>query len=90
MQRFVLVTSDQNCLQWRRLNLVDPTESPKIRLLKTGTLGTFCRFFSQEKKAKTLSSLNFLESGPRKVTKSDFFGIGPDPASSEQTPNDLV
>ena len=37
------------------------------------------------KKSKTQSSLNFLRSGPRKFTKSDFW-IGPDPVSSELRP----
>ena len=37
-----------------------------------------------KEKSKTQSSLNFLQSRPRKFTKTDFFGIGPDPVSSEQ------
>ena len=41
-------------------------------------LSTFPR-----KKSKTQSSLNLLQSGPWKFTKSDFFGIGPDPVSSD-------
>ena len=35
------------------------------------------------KMSKTQSSLNFLQSGPRKFTKSNFSGIGPDSAGSE-------
>ena len=33
--------------------------------------------FSQEKLCKTQSSLNFLQSGPRKFTRSDFSGLAP-------------
>ena len=39
--------------------------------------------------SETLSSLHFLQSGPRKFTKSDFLGIGPDPASYERRKTDL-
>ena len=37
------------------------------------------------KNSKTQSSLNFLQSGPRQFTKSDFSGIGPDPAGAEKS-----
>ena len=36
------------------------------------------------KNSKTQSSLNFLQSGPRKFTKLIFFGIGPDPVNSDE------
>ena len=41
--------------------------------------------FPWKKNSKSQSSLNFLQSGPRKFTKkkSDFFGIGPNPAGSD-------
>ena len=77
----VLVTSihsilkGQNCLQWGRSNLVDPVESPKIRLLNWD-FGNILSIFPR-KNSKTQSSLNFLESGPRKFTKSDFSGLAP-------------
>ena len=50
---------------------------------QTGILGAFCQFVLG-KNSKAQSSLNFLQSGPRKFTKSDFFGIGPDLAGSER------
>ena len=52
----------------------------------TGIFGAFCQFFVGKKTAKenskTQSSLTFLQSGPRKFSKSDFFGIGLDPAGA--------
>ena len=40
--------------------------------------------FPRKNSKKTQSSLNFLQSGPRKFTNIWFFGIGPDPADSER------
>ena len=48
----------QNCLQWGRSNLVDPAESPKIRLLNRD-FGNILSVFPR-KNSKTQSSLNFL------------------------------
>ena len=45
-------------------------------LLKPGFWEHFVSV-SYEKQQNIWSSLNFLQSGPRKFTKSDFFGIGP-------------
>ena len=81
MLRVLCATFFQNCLQWGRSNLVDPAESPRIRLLNRD-LGTFLSI-SPRRNSKTLSSLNLLQSGPRKFTKSDFSGLAPDPASSD-------
>ena len=39
-------------------------------------MGAFCQFFLG-KNSKTLSSLNFLQSGPQRFTKSDFSGLAP-------------
>ena len=74
----------QNRLQWGRSNLVDPAEGPKIGLLNRDFGSIFSVFL--RKKSKTQSSLNVLQSGPRKFGKSDFFGIGPDPAGSDFDP----
>ena len=65
----------QNCLQWGRSNLVDPAEWPKICLLNRD-FGSILSVFPR-KNSKTESSLNFLQSGPRKFTKSDFSGLAP-------------
>ena len=43
---------------------------------KPGFWGAFCQFFLG-KNSKTQSSLNFLQSGSRKFTKSDFSGLAP-------------
>ena len=59
----LLVATKMNCLQWGRSNLVDPA----------GILSNF----SWEKNSKTESSLNFLQSGPPKFTKSKFSGLAP-------------
>ena len=77
------VSSCGNCLQWGggRSNLADPAEWPKIRLLNRD-FGNIFSIFPKES-SKTQSSLNFLQSGPRKFTKSDFFEIGLDLASSD-------
>ena len=48
----------QNCLQWGRSNLVDPSESPKIRLLNRD-FGNILSIIPR-KNSKTQSSLNFL------------------------------
>ena len=58
-----------------RSNLGDPAEWPKIRLLNRdfGFILSVC----PRKNSKTQSSLNFLQSGPRKVGKSDFSGLAP-------------
>ena len=48
----------------------DAAESPKIRLLNL-VLGNILSIFPR-KNSKIKSSLNFLQSGPRKFTKSDF------------------
>ena len=48
----------QNCLQWGRSNLVDPAESPKVRLLNRD-FGNILSIFPR-KNSKTQSSLNFL------------------------------
>ena len=65
----------QNRLQWGRSNLVDPAEWPKIGLLNRDS-GSILSVFPR-KNSKTESSLNFLQSGPRKFTKSDFSGLAP-------------
>ena len=52
----------QNCLQWGRSNLVDPAESPKIRLLNRD-FGNILSIFPR-KNSKTQSSLNFLSPDP--------------------------
>ena len=65
----------QNCLQWGRSNLVDPAEWPKIHLLNRDIGEHFVDF--PRKNSKTQSSPNFLQSGPRKVTKSGFSGLAP-------------
>ena len=67
--------SFQNRLQWGRSNLVNPTEWPKIGLLNRD-FGSILSVFPR-KKNKTQSSLNFLQFGPRKFTKSDFSGLAP-------------
>ena len=51
------------------------SESPKIRLLNRD-FGNILSIFPR-KNSKTQSSLNFLQSGPRKLTKSDFSGVAP-------------
>ena len=66
---------EQNRLQWGRSNLVDPAEWPKIGLLNRD-LGSILSVFPR-KNSKTQGSLNFLQSGPRKFTKSDFSGLAP-------------
>ena len=65
----------QNHLQWGRSNLVDPAEWPKIGLLNRD-FGSILSVFLG-KTANTQSSLNFLQSGPPKFTKSDFSGLAP-------------
>ena len=65
----------QNCLQWGRPILVDPTEWPRIRLLNQD-FGNMLSIFPRRNR-KTPSSLNFLQSGPWKFTKSDFSGLAP-------------
>ena len=67
----------QKCLQWGRSNLVDPAEWPKIGLLNR-SVGSILLLFPS-KARKTQSSLHFLQSGPRKFTKSDFSGLAPIP-----------
>ena len=52
-----------------------PAGSPKIRLLNRA-FGNILSIFPW-KNSKTQSSLNFLQSGPRKFTKSDFSGLAP-------------
>ena len=64
-----------NCLQWGRSNLADPAEWPKICLLNRDFGHILSNF--PRKNSKTQSSLNFLLSGPRKLTKSDFSGLAP-------------
>ena len=58
-----------------RSGLDDPAEWPKIGLLNRG-FGNILSIFPR-KNSKTQSSLNFLQSGPRKFTKSDFSGLAP-------------
>ena len=55
--------------------LVDPAEWSKIGLLNRD-FGSILSVFPR-KNSKTESSLNFLQSGPRKFTKSDFLGLAP-------------
>ena len=71
----VLGDLNQNCLQWGRSNLVDPAESPNIRLLNRDFGTTLSIFLRQN--SKTQSSLNFLQSGPWTFTKSAFLGLAP-------------
>ena len=66
---------NQNCLQWGQSNLVDPAESPKNWFTKLGFWEHFVSF-SKEKQQKT-EFTNFLQSGSRKFTKSDFSGLAP-------------
>ena len=68
-------SSNQNCLQWGRSNSVDPAVSPKIRLLNRD-FGNMLSILPREN-SKTLSSLNFLQPGPPKFTKSEFSGLAP-------------
>ena len=68
-------TLNQNCLQWGQSNLADPVESPKIRSLNWD-FGNILSIFPK-KNSKTQSSLNFLQSGSRRFTKSDFSGLAP-------------
>ena len=56
-------------------NLVDPAGWPKIGLLSRD-FGSILSVFPR-KKSKTQSSLNFLQSGPPKFSKSDFSGLAP-------------
>ena len=60
-------------MQWGRPNLVDPAEWPISGLLNQD-FGRILSVFHR-KNSKTQSSLNFLQSGPRKFTKSDFSGL---------------
>ena len=62
-------------LESGRSNLVDPAEWPKIGLLNRD-FGSILSVFPR-KNSKTQSSLNFLQSGPLKFTKSDFSGLAP-------------
>ena len=62
-------------LQWGRSSLVDPAECPKIHLLNRD-FGNILWIFPG-KTATKQSSLNLLQSGPRKFTKSDFSGLAP-------------
>ena len=71
----VLALSFQNRLQQGRSNLVDPAGWPKIGLLNWA-FGSILSVFPR-KKSKTQSSLTFLQSGPRKFSKSDFSGLAP-------------
>ena len=67
-----IIRESRNYLQCDRSNVVVvvPAEWPKMGLL-TGVLGAFGCF--PQKTAKiTQSSLNFLQSGSRTLTKSDF------------------
>ena len=59
----------------RPVQLGDPAGWPKIRLLNRD-FGSILSVFPR-KNSKTQSSLNFLQSGPRKFTKSDFSGLAP-------------
>ena len=52
-----------------------PAESPKICLLNR-VLGKLLSIFPRKKKQNT-ESLNFLQSGPPKFSKSDFSGLAP-------------
>ena len=61
------VVSDRNRLQWGRPYSVDPAEWPNIGLLNR-VFGSILSVFQE--KSKTQSSLNFLQSGPPKFTKS--------------------
>ena len=67
--------SFRTVFQQGQSNLVDPAEWPKIGFTKPDFWEHFVSF-SQEKQQNT-SSLNFLQSGPRKFTKSDFSGLAP-------------
>ena len=69
------VQNTQNRLHWGRSNLVDPAEWRKIGLLNRDFGSNLSAFL--EKNSRTQSSLNFLQSGPRKFTKSDFSGLAP-------------
>ena len=57
------------------VHLVDPAEWPEISLLNRG-FGSMLSIFLR-KSSKTRSSLNFLQSGPRKLTKPDLSGLAP-------------
>ena len=70
-----------NCLQWGRSNLVDPAGWPKIGLLNW-LWGAFCTFFLG-KTAQNTEFTKFSSVRTPEFTKSVFFGIGPDPVSSE-------
>ena len=67
----------RNCLQWGRSNVVDPAEWPKIGLLNRGFGSILSLFPGKKKNSKTQRSLNFLQSGPQKFTKSDFSQLAP-------------
>ena len=60
---------------WGQSNLVDHAEWPKIGWLKQG-FGIMLMIFPRAN-SKTQSSLNSVQSGPRKFTKSDFSGLAP-------------
>ena len=60
----------QSRLHWGRSNLVEPAEWPKIGL-RNRDFGSILSIFPAQ------SSLNFLQSGPRRFTKSDFSGLAP-------------
>ena len=70
---FIIIFLDRNCLQWGRPNLVDPVEWPKFCLLNRD-FGNISSIFPR-KHSKTQSSLKFVQSGPRKLTKSDLSGL---------------
>ena len=65
----------QKGLKWGRSNLVEPAEWAKIGLLDL-CFGRVLLIFPR-KSRKTQSSLNSLQSGPQKFTKSDFSGLAP-------------
>ena len=72
----------QNCLQWCRSNCFDAAEWPTIDL-HNKALGFRFMFVLSRKTAKTQSSLNSTKVRTPGTYSVEFFGIDPDPKSSE-------